>query len=56
MLNGFKVFKDERIPKWYQDPRVWDYLGRKYHLGPGGIIDDSDDKPPILVVESINYE
>lgn len=42
---------DPRIPAWYTDRRVWDYLGRRYGIRPGGIIDDSDDKPPILIIE-----
>lgn len=46
-------FVDPRIPLWYEDPAVWRYLGAKYGLRAGGIIDDSDG-PPMLVIENIH--
>jgi hypothetical protein len=47
----WEVWVDTRIPEWYSDPAVWRYLGQKYGLQPGGIIDDEEDKPPLLTFE-----
>ena len=48
----FTDWIDPRIPSWYEDPTVWAYLGRKYGLRPGGIIDDGNG-PPLLTIEKI---
>lgn len=48
----FTDWIDPRIPAWYRDPAVWDYLGRKYGLKPGGIVDDGEG-PPLLTIEKI---
>ena len=45
-----KRWTDPQIPEWYSDPAVWRYLGQKYGLQPGGIIDDEEDKPPIIII------
>ena len=55
-MYNFKEFIDERIPAWYRDPKVWVYLGKQYGLKPGGIIDDNDDQPPIIIVEHMYNE
>lgn len=48
----FKVWRDPRIPDWWFDPKVWEYLKKNYGLEPGGIIDDLD-KPPIIIIQKI---
>lgn len=47
----FITWVDPRIPDWWLDPKVWEYLGKNYGLEPGGIIDDDENKPPIIFIE-----
>jgi len=50
-MYKFKEFIDERIPAWYLDQELWDRLKLEYGLKRSGIIDDSDELPPRLVIE-----
>ena len=56
MGRDFKVWRDPRLPDWWFDPKVWEYLGKNYGLEQGGIIDDDENKPPIIFIEKMKAQ
>lgn len=51
--SDFVVFEDPKWPTWTKDPRVWKYLRKNYKIDFGGWIDDSDTKPPLLMLKKV---
>ena len=49
---NLKKWVDPRIPSWWFDPKVWDYLRREYGVEHHEIEYDDEVGDPTLVVKS----